>query len=150
MEKKHFRKTGISYSVLTYGLFTVTVIFISYSICSRSNTLNNIAICVPIALAAVVIFLVIDLITGRFDKISFNEKGITTYRLYKKRFYPWDKVINTDLKTDFFREQHIITFTISYGKKKPYELVISDYGEIIDDIKQYYSLDETESKRRLM
>jgi hypothetical protein len=79
---------------------------------------------------------------GQFDKVSFNQKGITTYRLFRKRFYPWDKVIDINLNTDFFKQQHIITFAISSSHKKPFELVISDYGEILEDVKQYYSINE--------
>jgi hypothetical protein len=146
MEKKHYTKTGIAYTFLTHGLFIVTIIFLSYTICNKSGNVNTIYVCVPIAIALIILLIVIDILMGQFDKVSFNEKGITTYRLFKKRFYPWDKVMDMDLNTDFFKEQHIITFAISSNHKKPLELVISDYGEILEDIGQYYSLDEIEAE----
>jgi hypothetical protein len=80
---------------------------------------------------------------GIFDKISFNDKGITTYRFFVCKFYSWDYVEIIKFKEEQ-KANIIITIKIKKSDINPYtEIVLYDNKTTLDDIKQYYSSNKT-------
>lgn len=106
---------------------------------------------VGFVLGLILLIILFYTLLGVYDRISFADSGITIYRLFIKRHYSWDKVSRITFRQAYFGgnlDSHLITIYVrGVGKKLPFDVVIQDYGEILDDIKQYYSTKDKENEQ---